>query len=128
MKKTVCVDLDGTLATYEGWKGADHFGDPRPGAAEFTRRLSEIARVVIYTTRTNCDDPALGRDESDTPERLAGRIRNWLSSNGFAFDDVFTGKGKPFCAAFVDDRAVSVPTNPVEGDFDAAIASVGRLL
>jgi hypothetical protein len=36
--KTVAVDLDATLATYEGWRGIQHIGDPRPGAANFLRR------------------------------------------------------------------------------------------
>ena len=27
---TIAVDLDGTLARYDGWKGIDHIGDPIP--------------------------------------------------------------------------------------------------
>ncbi len=127
-KKIVCVDLDGTLITYDGWKGPDHFGDPRSGAVEFTKRLSEFATVVVYTTRTNCSDPSLQRDADDTPERLADRVRSWLTQHGFAFDSVYTGHGKPFCAAFVDDRNVSIPTNPTTIDFNNALEDVRRLL
>jgi len=29
-KGWVGVDLDGTLAHYDGWKGADHIGEPGP--------------------------------------------------------------------------------------------------
>ena len=31
---TVAVDLDGTLAEYDGWKGEDVIGDPLPDMAE----------------------------------------------------------------------------------------------
>jgi hypothetical protein len=49
--KTVCVDLDGVLAAYSGWKGIEHIGDPLPGAVEFTHAVAEFARVLVYTSR-----------------------------------------------------------------------------
>ena len=36
----VCVDLDGVLNDYDGWKGADYFHPPRPGAREFSQQLN----------------------------------------------------------------------------------------
>jgi hypothetical protein len=33
--KHVCVDFDGVLAEYTGWKGPDHLGAPRAGAKHF---------------------------------------------------------------------------------------------
>ena len=33
----VGVDLDGTLAQYDGWKGVDHIGDPVPKMLERVR-------------------------------------------------------------------------------------------
>lgn len=104
-KKTVCVDLDGVLARYEGWKGEDHFGEPLPGAVEFTRRLAEYARVVVFTTRCKAD--LGGRPAGATPEDLAATVRAWLDRHGFACDEVYTGQGKPIAAAYVDDRAVA---------------------
>ncbi len=50
-RQTVCVDLDGVLAAYDGWKAVDHIGEPIPGAQEFTRELSERFKVIIYTSR-----------------------------------------------------------------------------
>lgn len=36
------VDLDGTLAHYDGWKGADHIGEPIPAMVERVKQwLSE---------------------------------------------------------------------------------------
>ena len=50
--RIVCVDYNGVLDAYQGWKGADHFDEPRPGARQF---LEELGRrgyaVVVFTTR-----------------------------------------------------------------------------
>ncbi len=113
MKKTVCIDLDGVLADYsKGWQGIDHIGDPITGAVEFTKSLAEFALVVVFTTRckaypTGTPGPS-GAPEPcrDNPEALAARVKEWLHRHGFAYDEVYTGQGKPFAAAYVDDRAV----------------------
>jgi len=128
-KKTVCVDLDGTLATYTGWQGDEHIGDPRPGAAEFMTALAEAGcRVVVFTTRTKCDDAALGRGRGATPEVLAARVRDWLTRHRIPFNEVYTGQGKPIGSAYVDDRAVAIPTNPSAADFEACLKSVRSFL
>ena len=102
MRKTVCVDLDGVLASYkDGWKGVDHFGDPIPGAVEFTKALAAKCDVVIHTCRCN---PEVNKPEAAS--LLGNRVRAWLDEHGFAYHDVFTGTGKPIAAAYVDDRAV----------------------
>jgi len=104
MKKSVAVDVDGVLAQYDGWKGVEHIGDPIPGAVEFTKKLQEIARVVIFTTRVNADPKISGRNES--VQMLTQRVRLWLDAHGFAYDEIYVGQGKPLAAAYVDDRAV----------------------
>lgn len=46
------VDLDGTLAEYHGWKGADHIGEPVPAMVERVRAWLAEGRVVkIFTAR-----------------------------------------------------------------------------
>ncbi len=105
MKKNVAVDVDGVLAQYDGWKGVEHIGDPIPGAVEFTKKLQEIARVVIFTTRVNADPKISGRNES--VEMLTQRVKLWLDAHGFAYDEIYVGQGKPLAAAYVDDRAVT---------------------
>lgn len=126
MKKTVCVDLDGVLATYDGWKGVNHFGEPRPGAGEFLRQLRRVAHVVIFTTRAKADFD--DRPPGATPESMAAGVRSWLDRNGLEYDEVYSGQGKPMAAAYLDDRAVAIPSNPQAADFVLAFDAIGRLL
>lgn len=54
------VDLDGTLAHYDGWKGVEHIGEPIPAMVERVKRWLEQGRNVrIFTARVCGDD---GRD------------------------------------------------------------------
>jgi hypothetical protein len=111
------VDLDGVLAAYDGWKGIEHIGSPLPGAADFTRRLREVARVVIYTTR--CKEYLENKGDFDgrPAHELAAIVRGWLDRHGFAYDEIYVGQGKPFAVAYVDDRAV--PCRPQDAKFPA---------
>ena len=124
MKKTVCVDVDGVLARYDGWKGVDHFGEPIHGAKEFLEKLSAMCDVVIYTTRC-CE-------EINKPEKawlLKNRVRDWLDKHGLKYSDIFIGQGKPIASAYVDDRAISCrPQEFVEGEYEHAIEQVNELL
>ena len=53
-KKYMCVDLDGTIAHYKGWKGEDHFGEPISGVQDALRRLrAEGWVIIVFTTRRN---------------------------------------------------------------------------
>jgi len=52
MSGWIGVDLDGTLAHYEGWKGADHIGEPVPAMAFRVKNwLAEGREVRIFTAR-----------------------------------------------------------------------------
>lgn len=52
----IAVDLDGTFAHYEGWKGADHIGPPIPAMLERIKRwLAEGREVRIFTARVYTD-------------------------------------------------------------------------
>jgi len=97
MTKTICVDLDGVLAEYDGWKGIDHIGDPIPGARVFLKSLHAIpAKVRIHTTRTS---------GSKSDESLP-IVEAWLNKHDMQYDSVSCGGGKPIAAAYVDDKAV----------------------
>ncbi len=92
-RPVVCVDLDGVLATYDGWRGKGTIGEPVDGAIEFSRSLAEYADMLVYSSRV---------------EKVADAkvIRKWLDEHGIEYADVFAGKGKPVAHAYVDDRAV----------------------
>ena len=51
-KPIVCVDLDGVLNAFDGWRGAEFFHDPRPGARAFLKSLCDQGySVVVFTVR-----------------------------------------------------------------------------
>lgn len=117
-KKTVAVDLDGTISQYEEWKGLDHFGDPIKGAREFLAKLSENYEVLIYTTRTclAINDPEKARQAveanrlhilENAADFIARKIERWLDKHNLPYDRVYVGQGKPIASAYIDDRAVS---------------------
>jgi hypothetical protein len=50
------VDLDSTLAYYDGWRGPDHIGAPIPVMVERVKHwLAEGVDVRIFTARVWCD-------------------------------------------------------------------------
>jgi hydroxymethylpyrimidine pyrophosphatase-like HAD family hydrolase len=53
-QRSIAVDFDGTLATYDGWKGVDHLGEP---VEEMIQRvqaeLDAGSAVTIFTARVN---------------------------------------------------------------------------
>lgn len=126
MKPVVCVDLDGTLLDYNGWKGITHFGEARPGAILFMHNLRKIARVMVYTTRTSMDAP--GRPAGMTVTDAAELVANALRERGIEFDGVYSGNGKPLCCCFVDDRNVAIRSNPEPDDYMDALRMVRRFV
>ena len=98
----VCVDLDGVLNAFDGWKGADYFHPPRAGAREFLERLKLAGyRVVVFTVR------------------WAPHVQAWLEECGLAaFVDDVTDR-KPPAHVYVDDRAICF-----NGDFHSALDQV----
>ena len=52
VRPLVCVDLNGILDSYAGWKHPEHWDPPRPGARDFLAALASHGfDVVIFTTR-----------------------------------------------------------------------------
>jgi hypothetical protein len=98
----VCVDLNGVLDRYTGWKHETHWDPPRPGAEEFLRRLDERGfRVVVFTTR------------------WADDARAWLAAHGLDRWVSEVTDRKPAAHVFVDDRAVCF-----RGDYEETLAAV----
>ena len=104
-KPRVCLDLDGVLARYEGWKGSDHIGAPLPGALDFATALAQFADIVIFTSRCS-QDTSVESNRVVDPARMRIRIIDWLEKFKIPYIDVYVGQGKPRAAAFIDDRAV----------------------
>ena len=102
MRSIVCVDLDGVLNQFDGWKGAAYFHPPHPGAREFLRRLNECGyQVVVFTVRWKPD------------------VERWLTEHKLAdFVSEVTDK-KPPAHIFVDDRALCF-----RGDFDSVLDEI----
>ncbi len=95
---SILVDLDGTLAHYDGWHGPDHIGEPIPLMQERVMKwLSENKTVIIFTARAS------------VPDQIP-IIKEWLKKNGFG--DLHVTNQKGFDAVSIyDDRAVTVETN-----------------
>jgi hypothetical protein len=99
-----CVDFNGVLDRYAGWKGPEHFDPPRDGAREFLEALrSRGFRVVIFTTRYGDD------------------VWRWLRAHGFENLVAEVTDRKPAAHVFVDDRAVCF-----RGDFRATLEEIDR--
>lgn len=111
-KPSVCVDLDGVISNYTGWKGIDHIGDPNPGAKLFLEELHKFARIILFTTRCKVyptDKPGpegLPEPCRDDASALAKRVEDWLIKHDLPFDEVYTGQGKPFAHCYIDNKAV----------------------
>lgn len=51
-RRRIGVDLDGTAAHYEGWRGVEHIGEPVPAVlARIKRALAAGIDVWIFTAR-----------------------------------------------------------------------------
>lgn len=95
-KPRIAVDLDGTLAEYDGWKGPTEIGHPLNGAQRFIEEIIELGyEPVVFSTR------------AETPEGLQAIVA-WLIRHRFpASLRVWDKPYKPKATAYVDDRAVS---------------------
>ncbi len=100
----VCVDLNGVLDSYTGWKHEKHFDPPRAGADRFLDALRGRGyRVVVHTTRWRDD------------------VEAWLREHGlYERVDEITNE-KVAAHVFVDDRAVTF-----QGDFEATLEEIDR--
>jgi phosphoglycolate phosphatase-like HAD superfamily hydrolase len=97
-----CVDVNGVLDSYTGWKGAAHFDPPRPGARTFLEALNGRGfRIAVFTTRYAAD------------------VWQWLRQCGL--DDLVSDvtDRKPPAHVFIDDRAVCF-----RGDFDDTLRMI----
>jgi hypothetical protein len=95
---SILVDLDGTLAHYDGWKGASEIGEPIPATMERLKdRLAKGKTVKIFTARAGI------------PEQIPP-IKEWLAKHGLP--DLEVTNVKDFTADEIwDDRAITIEIN-----------------
>jgi phosphoglycolate phosphatase-like HAD superfamily hydrolase len=102
-KPVICVDLDGVLNDFDGWKGADFFHPPRPGAREFLKTLNDNGyRVIVFTVR------------------WGPHVESWLARHGLSEYVWMVTDKKPAAYVYVDDRAICF-----DGDFEKALNQIG---
>lgn len=112
----IAVDLDGTLAHYDQWRGADHIGDPVPAMlARVKAWLAEGKEVRIFTARVDGGIAADKQGHPDAhlfrdPEKVRAAIQDWCERHigvRLAVTNV-----KDFAMVELwDDRAVRVVKN-----------------
>lgn len=87
--KSVALDFDGVLATYDGWKGEDHFGLPMAGSRALVEALRDKGQeVVVFTARP----PA--------------KVTRWLTEHHFPEGLQVTNVKDSAMTVFLDDRVV----------------------
>lgn len=98
MRGWIGVDLDGTLAEYDGWQGEEYIGKPVP---EMHKRVLEWinqgVKVKIFTARA-CNQTAIPH------------IKKWLVQHGLGDLEVTNVKDYGMIELW-DDRAITVQHN-----------------
>lgn len=94
------VDLDGTLARYDGWKGVEHIGKPIPKMVRRVKRwLKDGKQVKILTARAAGDNGA-----------ARYYIKKWCRKH-LGQELPITNRKDRFCVKIWDDRAKDVVRN-----------------
>lgn len=92
------VDLDGTLAFYDSWKGKEHIGEPVPEMLFRVRNWIAQGRLVkIFTARVQ------------EPENIP-YIQAWLEKHGLGELEITNIKDFAMIELW-DDRCVQVEPN-----------------
>jgi hypothetical protein len=104
----VGVDLDGTLAVYDGWVNSQHIGEPI-GAMLFRVKkwLADGIDVRIFTARVSHDGTATRAIDA---ERARSAIKRWCIQH-IGREIPITNIKDYAMAELYDDRAVQVEEN-----------------
>jgi len=123
--RTVCVDLDGVLAHYEGWKGLNEFGNPLPGALEFMWELKKRGYYIVVATARLSGDACAANDADF--KVVARYVHDYLVRWNLPYDEVWVRPGKPLAIAYVDDRAVVCRPQSNRDAFREALIEIAAL-
>lgn len=109
----IAVDLDGTLAHYDHWRGVDHVGEPIAPMVERVKAwIAEGVEVKIFTARV-CSTG----DDRDTAE-VRRHIEEWCLLHIGSVLPVTNVKDFGMIELW-DDRAIRVRMNTGEPCCDA---------
>lgn len=113
MKGWIGVDLDGTLARYDHWRGEDHIGEPIPAMVGRVQGwIAEGEEVRIFTARASLH----GRSVEQRQANVA-RIKAWCVKHIGRELDVTSDKDWVMKELW-DDRAIAVVPNKGITRFD----------
>lgn len=102
------VDLDGTIAYYDGWQGMDHIGPPIPLMVSRVKQwLNEGKEVKILTARVS---EASAKANNMAVVDIVWIIQNWCEKHIGKRLDV-TCEKDIFMHELWDDRAIQVEPN-----------------
>ncbi len=102
------VDLDGTLAHYDHWRGFGHIGEPVPAMVDRVKAwIAEGKTVKIFTARVS---PAAIDLNGDTGLDVYRRIWEWCEKNIGTIVPVTNEKDMAMVQLW-DDRCVQVIPN-----------------
>ena len=100
------VDLDGTLAKYNGWSGPETIGDPVPAMVDRVKGwLKEGIKVKIFTARVS--------GNTADAEHARHFIKKWLEENELGELEITCVKDYGMVELY-DDRCVQVVMNTGE--------------
>jgi len=104
-QRTIAVDLDGTLAEYDGWKGHEFIGAPIEKIVNRVKKEKEAgAKIIIHTARIR--EEALDEPESHiSVEDKVKIVQAWLDENEVPYDEIWQSIGKPMADVYLDDKA-----------------------
>jgi hypothetical protein len=98
------VDLDGTLAFYDGWRGHKHVGAPIPLMVKMVKEWRKQGiRVKIFTARVSMDE---GKELQETIQAIESWSKIYI---GEVLE--ITCKKDFSMIRLYDDRAIQVITN-----------------
>src|ERR1700677_2928602 len=104
MPRTHAVDLDGTLAKYDGWKGALVIGEPVPAMVKRVKDWIKAGdTVIIFTARADQPEP-------EAKMQAVMAIQAWSQKNIGQILEITSIKSARM-TDFWDDRAVAVENN-----------------
>lgn len=114
-KKTICVDFDGVIAQYDGFKDNDIFSDPIDGVQSAMEVLKKKGfTIIIFTTRT-----------------ASSKLKKYLNDNHITYDYINenpdqpkgSNSGKPIADIYLDDRAICF-----KGNWKYALESIASFI